>query len=160
MTNAQIALGISVVALLISLANLGWSIYKEIGLRGRVKVSVAVVEEILQGQRPEKKILIQAVNMGPGEVHLTSIPLKAPRWTKSDGRYKWGSVMPEPGMLPVTLGVGMQKLLLLPYRPDCFLNRKHARVGVGDSFGRSHWAPRKQLRRAEATYENDFPLGR
>ncbi len=159
MTTAHVALVVSVIALLVSMANLGWNIYKELGLRGRVKVSIAVVEQLIRSVGSEKKILIQAVNMGPGEVHVTSIPLKAPRWTKKAGGFEWGTVMPEPGILPVTLAVGKQAMILLPYRDDCFLSRRHARVGLGDSFGRSHWAPKKQLRRAEATYERDFPLG-
>ena len=156
MTTAHVAIVISVIALLVSIANLGWSIYKELALRGRVKVSIAVAEQFIQGRGPEKKILIQAVNMGPGEIHLTSIPLKAPRFSKKSDGYEWGSVMPEPGVLPVTLAVGKQAMILLPYRKDCFLSRRHARVGLGDSFGRSHWVPKKQLRRAEATYEKDF----
>jgi hypothetical protein len=159
MTPTQVAIVISIIALLVSMGNLGWSIYKELGLRGRVRVSIAVAEQFIQGRGSEKKILIQAVNMGPGEVHLTSIPLKPPRWADKDGLYMWGSVMPEPGTLPVALAVGKQAMILLPYRDDCFLSRRHAGVGLGDSFGRHHWAPRKQLRRAEATYEKDFPLG-
>jgi hypothetical protein len=159
MTTAQAALVISIIALLVSMASLGWNIYKELGLRARVKVSLNVVEQFIQGRGSEKKILFQATNHGPGEIHLTSIPLKAPRWSKKEGTYLWGSVMPEPGTLPVSLAVGKQALLMLPYRDDCFLSVKHARVGLGDSFGRNHWVAKKDLRRAEAAYEKDFPLG-
>jgi hypothetical protein len=159
MTTAHVAIVISIVALLVSAANLGWSIYKEMGLRARVRVSVAVVEMIGQGKRGQKKILFRAVNMGPGEVHLTSLPLKSARRARKEGGYKWGSLLPEPGGLPVSLPVGKEAHIYVPYEDDCFLRVKHARVGVGDSFGREHWAPKEQLRAAEETYREDFPLG-
>lgn len=159
-TTGHIAILISSFALAVSFASLAWNVYKELGLRPRVKVSLMVASTVIGPAIPhENRILIRAVNYGPGEVNITSIPLKSLWRHRKGGGYKWASVMPEPGQLPVNLGVGKEAFLMLAYNPDCFLSVKHARAGLGDSFGRNHWVSRKQLRRAEDTYENDFPLG-
>lgn len=163
-TRADVAIIISCLALMFTAAHFIWNVRKDRGgIRPRVQVNVVVAQIAAMGKDRGKAVMFRAVNLGPGEVHLTSLPLKG-TWRNPGGRgYKWGSVMPDPkapygNSLPVSLAVGKEALFLVPYEADSFLSVKHARVGVGDSFGRNHWAPKKQLRRAEETYEEDFPL--
>lgn len=162
MTTSQVLIALG--SLAIAVLTVVLTLRRDRGLRPQVKVSLKVALADTDGDNVVYKILFIATNMGPGEVHLVSIPLKSLRRHKKGGGYKWGSVLPEgqpggPGKLPVTLAVGKQALVLLPYRADSFLCVKHARAGLGDSFGRTHWVPKKELRAAEATYEKDFPLG-
>jgi hypothetical protein len=164
-TRADVAIFISCLALMFTAAHFIWNVRKDRGgIRPRVQVNVVVAKIAAMDKDYGKAIMIRAVNLGPGEVHLTSLPLKS-RWRNRGGHgYKWGSVMPDPkapygNSLPVSLTVGKEALFLVPYDADSFLSVKHAHVGVGDSFGKNHWAPKKQLRRAEETYEEDFPLG-
>lgn len=58
--------------------------------------------------------------------------------------------------LPYKIEVGDTVTLLLPYDANCFLKEPASHIGVSDSFGRLHYAPRKQLREAQRQFHKDF----
>lgn len=161
-TTAHIAIVISTLALAVSTFSLGWNVYKEIGLKARVKVGISVVEEVWnQGKSREKWIMIFAVNFGPGPVILTSLAVKRTWWNRKVAGGRDGSIIAESGprwssTFPIKLDVGQEARFSVPYNENSFLRFKSARVGVRDSFRREHWARRKLLRRVEADYRRDF----
>src|SRR5688572_30128361 len=65
------ALCISLLALFVSCANIGWSVYKELSLRGRVRVSFGYREIYHETfPKPLGRVMVSAVNHGPGAVKL------------------------------------------------------------------------------------------
>jgi hypothetical protein len=163
MSPVNVAIVISAISLVVSLTTLGWNIYKEFCLKPRLKVGVAVViigGEAVPGGR-QSKIVFMAVNHGPGEITITGVTLDPTRKEKrSDDITSYLLVhennSPFGTPLPATLKVGGEARIIIPYDKDSFLSRRFRRVGLRDSFKRDHWAPAKQLRRAEEEYKKDF----
>jgi hypothetical protein len=155
---------VSAVALIVSLVTFFWNVFKELGLRPRVRVTMKVMVFKYDGGETATKILIYAVNFGPGTVYLNSVTLKA-RWRdRWRGTPKYAGVIVEDRTvygnsdLPARLDVGQQAQFRLPYYEDSsVLKTPWRRVGITDSFDRTHWVPRKRLRRARKTYLRDFP---
>jgi hypothetical protein len=157
------ALIISVLALLIGFANLGWNIYRELILRGRLKVSFAV-REIVGGNMPKTtRVFISATNFGPGSVKIQMIAFnEAPLWRRLLRRVKWGVILydwtdPLNVRLPHKLEVGDSIDQVLKYGPEFILNPRTTDIGFSDNFGRHHWAPRRDLRKFREKFERDFP---
>jgi hypothetical protein len=160
MQPTTIAISISVFALLVSCLSLGWNVYKELGLRGRIKV-ICVVGEAVMGPLHKRIIIMRAVNHGPGRVLLNGITLKNTWWARMRGRNRYFTIVPDfsdplTTKLPATLDVGDPMQIVLPYNKECFLKTPSARVGLSDTFTRPHWASRKHLRRAREQYQKDF----
>jgi hypothetical protein len=63
---------------------------------------------------------------------------------------------PLSGQLPQKLEVGEGLDLLFPYNDDCMFKEGWSHIGVHDSFGRVHWAPKKQVRQAITKWRSDF----
>jgi hypothetical protein len=49
---------------------------------------------------------------------------------------------------------------MFPYKQECLLAETPKRIGISDSFGRMHWAPRRELKRAIRQYQKDFSTPR
>jgi hypothetical protein len=161
--HQQFTLWVSGTALFLSVANSLWAIYKEYGLKARVKVSVAVIEIV--GDPPpgtkQTSIRVTAVNFGPGEIMLTSLDLQNTRKTRRNGSTKFGALIADwrstlNTPFPAKLARGEQACFIVPYEKNCFLATRHARIGVLDTFDRQHWAPRKALRRAEEQWKKNY----
>jgi hypothetical protein len=58
--------------------------------------------------------------------------------------------------LPALLDVGEELTVVFPYDERCFLSEPVTHVGLIDSFGRSHWVPRKHVREAVKQFKRDF----
>ena len=58
--------------------------------------------------------------------------------------------------LPKTLDVGEEVRVVFRYDEQCFLSKPVTDVGIMDSFGRYHWAPRKDVRQAVKQFRTDF----
>lgn len=160
MRRENLAILISLLSLAISLLSLAWNIFRELGLKARVKVS-CVVGTFVSPENRENKIIISVVNFGPGEVHVKGVTLKNTWWSRLRGGSRYFLVLPEwdhpiNTRLPAKLDVGGEASLVVPFDKDCFLSSRVARVGVVDTFNRQHWASRKDLRRAREQYRKDF----
>jgi len=57
---------------------------------------------------------------------------------------------------PGEVEVGQKKDFFLTYNEDCFLKDKYSRIGIRDSFGRIHWATKKQYRLVKKEYKKKF----
>ena len=155
---------ISVLSFILSGIALGWNVYRDVIQKAHVKVSVSVVRA--QGQRAgqrEQFIRIGVTNHGPGPLRVEMIVGKrADGWRRVAHRIQHFIILLDHTnvlnpKLPVKMEVGDTISLFLPYSVDSFLNGAGTHVGVSDSFGRSHYAPRKQFVAARAVFTQDFP---
>jgi hypothetical protein len=157
------ASSLSVLSLVFAAFALGWNVYRDVVLRARVAVSVQVVERVTLGVGVEGTYLsLDATNLGPGDVIIDLIVGKhrtnRDTLTRKSKHFVFlHGQLPHSDDLPKRLAVGESASMLLPYDPDCFLKESPARVGLHDSFGRSHFAPVKQLRLAQMQFNQDFP---
>ena len=161
---ALAALAISLLALIVSFANLWWNMYRELALRGRLRVDFGVKEIIQAGCRQAvTRVVVSATNWGPGVVTVSMIAYKeASLWRRLLRRVKIGVIIWDytdalSSRLPQKLEVGDTVNLTLKYGPEFKLNPGVTHVGLNDSFGRSHWAPICDIRRFRRDYQENFP---
>jgi hypothetical protein len=154
-----VTLAISILSLVLGATALGWNIYREVVLRGQVKTTLAIGEWHSPGG-VIKEMYITAANRGPGPVQLQGFTIDAPKDTNFDVRYH---VLPVEWEHPMTtrfprmLAVGEEARLVVKYCPELFLAGGATRVGLTDTFGRTHWTPRRDGRRALEQFKKDFP---
>jgi hypothetical protein len=159
------AIAISFVSLLFAGLSLGWNIYRDVILKPKMKVRFQISTIVTAGGPaiPRPSFLnITAVNHGPGRVTCNMIHVRtAPLWRRLLRKIKHGVIIgdwtnPLSGKLPATLEVGQTLNLFLPYDKECFLASEVTHVAITDSFGRSHWAPRRDLDSARKLYHKEF----
>lgn len=165
MSTGEFALIVSIVSAAIASLSLGWNIYRDVILKGRVDVSFAVVTLIDQNRRDRPQYLnIKATNFGPGSVTLSTIVVKDTRlWTRLMRRPRYAIITldytnPLSAKLPAKVEVGDKIELFLPYDKEAFLKERFTRVGVSDYFGRIHWARAGDFKSALETWRKDFSL--
>jgi hypothetical protein len=158
-------IAISLVSLIVAGVALGWNIYRDVILKARVRVHFAVIGIVTPGQPstdPDRRLRIGVTNHGPGAVKIEMIHgQEAPLWRRLLRRPQHFVILndhtnPLNPRLPHRLEVGDTLTLLLPYNQDCFLKGAATNIGVSDSFGRLHFAPRAHIKAARALFERDF----
>jgi hypothetical protein len=161
-------IGISTLAFCVSCISLGWNIYRDIVLKARIRVRLEVrgVENEVT-LNAETALVIEATNHGPGRVHLSGLVGRvAPWWRRLVRRTQWIPIYPDLDQLqnrsgPTVIEVGETASFVLRYRSDSLLAVDGlTHVGVGDSFGRVHYAPRYVFRNAVKRFRSDFPKAR
>ena len=117
----------------------------------------------------QQLLCLSVTNMGPGTVVLHScvVMTKQHLWKKGPHGIlnpihgdptdaEPFSVGPFSGGLPVKIDVGDTKSFYFPYHKDCFLKDDVARVGIHDTYGRTTWCSRKDIKKAHKRYHEDF----
>jgi hypothetical protein len=162
------ALMLSLLALVVSAFSLGWNIYRDIILKPKVKVEfglrttygTASDGSLVRSGPPF--ILLSGINHGPGEVVCTGAVMRRFSFVRSlFQEFPYGFLMVDHGheycsALSKRLAVGEEVKIVFPHAPHTFLGNNPSRVGIKDSFGRTHWARRKDLRRACRQHKKDF----
>ncbi|MGH9932598.1 MAG: hypothetical protein ACREA9_25625 [Pyrinomonadaceae bacterium] len=159
-----VALAASCLSLVIAAISLGWNIFRDIVLKGRLKVYFGPRVLITHGSdhRPEY-LFLSATNHGPGSLKLQSVVLLQTSWWRHLFRRKKHAFLvhdftnPLSGKLPTKLEVGESIDLLFPYDKDAFLSGDWTRVGITDSFGRTHWATDASVNDACKRWREKFP---
>lgn len=168
----NIAIWISIVAVIISGISLGWNIYRDIILKPSLKTDISfgslipsptggnpsLLTSKSNPRGPRPFIVIEGVNHGPGAIRCTAIRLRAtddeggslPRVLLHDTSHEASDA------LPCTIEPGQPIHLALPYVHDCFLQEPIVRIGIKDSFDRIHWAPKRSLAEMKEQYRRDF----
>jgi hypothetical protein len=148
---------------LIACLSLGWNIYRDVVLKAKVDVSFAIVTLIHPSSPTKPQYLnLKVVNFGPGPVTVSMICAKnTSLWMRLRKRTKRAVITadytnPLSAKLPAKIEVGDKIELLLPYDKDCFLRHPFTHVGVNDYYGRRHWAPKGELKKAYETWKKDF----
>ena len=163
-------IGVSFLSLTLASVALGWNIYRDVVLKARVRVRFAVVSFMSQGDKTmeqlgKPQLRIAATNHGPGPVTITMIVGQiAPLWRRLIRRPQHFVILndktnPLNPQLPCRLEVGETLSLYLLYDESCFLKQKATRIGVDDSFGRLHFAPRRDVTTGRQQYQKDFMSG-
>ena len=148
------ALVISLIALFVSGANLGWSIYKELALRARIRIQVRFsVIDHQSFAKPLHRVVVSVTNLGPGKVRLVMLDLRrVSLWRRLTRRCLFGVLIydyahPLGGKLPYSLDIG--EGIDYTFSPeDSFLEGSYDQVGIRDSFGRVHWCSRAAVKEA------------
>ena len=136
--------------------SLGWNVYRDVILKGKLKVNFMLADIVSVGSSAEARIVLSAVNMGPGTLNLQMIHSKnAPLWRILFRKIQHGIITydnPIDGSrLPTKLDVGDTATFLFDYHAP-FIREKFTHIGIRDSFGRVHWADRRDVRRAKRFY--------
>ena len=167
MSTAEIAIAISVLSAVAAALSLGWNIYRDIVLKPKVKVDFAVALGCRFYERtPSEKVgtflRIAVTNFGPGAVKVSTIHVRDTSfWKKLRGktRRRFAIAQRKDGMgdeLPKKLEVGEDISLLLPYSKNSFIGEGWTHIGVNDTFGRMHWAKKRDIDTAHKHWQRDF----
>ena len=159
MTTADWALVISIISALISAAGFVWNVWsKFIYPKAKLHVSFGMAQIIEMGSDWTPSVLrLSATNMGPGEVTLNNalVDFKR-RFYESDGVGLLATLIDFPLLMDHSkghLGAGFPKKLAVGEQYSAYLVPAHhalakgnyQRIGFTDSFGRAHWAPRRDI---------------
>ena len=163
MDKSSIAILISFISVVFAATSLGWNIYRDVLLRPRVRLFVDKKVIVQQGTPPSPPYIgFWATNHGPGTVRLLSVMLlKTSLWRRLLRRQKMAILTldhlnPYTGHLPTKLDVGESVDLFVNYDKDCFLQHDFNKVGITDTFGNSHWAPLKSIKRLRSKWLDEI----
>ena len=159
----DITLIIAIIAICISFFTAGWTVYRDIFQRPKFKVSIAIKSIHQAGREPiGPDIYIEALIIGPIPNRLGVIFCQKTwfqrRLDQSKGMAFISSDYAHSAATSPTdrIEVGDTGTRILPYDIDCFLSEDWARVGIKDGYGRTHWAPKKQLLNVREKYQRDM----
>jgi hypothetical protein len=152
MSNMAILI-MSLSSLLIAALALGWNIYRDVIMKGRVKMTFGWCSIIAGQEITPDMIMISGVNHGPGKLVIQSIVLKKTSLLKFLSRKSeksWIKLTERPSEgsdeLPKELDVGDELLLLFPSSVE-FAGADFSHIGLKDNFGRMHWAKKKDVQK-------------
>src|SRR5712675_722184 len=157
-STADWALVISICSAIVSLAGFVWNVWsKFIYPKPRVQVSFSFMRVVQGNFSGEKVLVLSATNMGPVQVTLYYALVTYSRWARrlsSVGLLNplhnypaqtTHSIGPFGGGLPKKLDVGEQFSVYLLPDHEMLAKGDYERIGFSDTFGRSHWAPRRRI---------------
>ena len=155
----------SVLAIAISSLTLGWTIYRDVIRKPIFRVDIAVKKIVQAGHDHDGPyVFVEALNLGPipNRIGLTFLRKNWIRRRVLDRKNGSAMLYPDYHHWATTkastrLEIGDQANFVFPYNNESFLKDNFLQVGVADGFGRIHWAPRRDLRKARKKYRKDFP---
>src|SRR5437764_4290464 len=110
---------ISVIAMTLSAVSLGWNVYRDVILKPRVKVraSIRAVVHLGVNNDPPIKLMVTAVNFGPGDVYCQSVLARNARlFRRLTRRVENWFVLHESPQLPQKLTMGQPLNVMIPYK--------------------------------------------
>ena len=154
---------VSLVSLSVAMLTLGWTIYRDAVQKPRFRVSIDLKYVHQAGYETEGPfIFVEAVNLGPSPNRL-GMPRATMSWwqRRTNPKDSTAFIYPDFSHMSATpadsrIDVGDMGTFVFPYDKECFLKLDCTRVGVADGYGRVHWAPRSELRRARDRYRERF----
>ena len=160
-----IAIILSVISLAFAGIALGWNIYRDVVLKPRMKVSLAISTLHSRGASDyTTHIDISATNFGPSAITAEMIEGRVVPWllVRLFRKSKYFVVVndqsnPLSARLPTKMEVGERINILFPHEADSFLKNGPTHIGLRDSFRRIHWAPKRDIARAITQFQKDFP---
>jgi hypothetical protein len=128
-------------------------------------MSIAVKHIVRAGQPADgPHIFLEALNVGPIPNRI-GVPFARKSWLKrrfTDKANGVAFIYPNHGHWATTksaarIEVGDSATFVFPYQERCFLEEDFSQIGMSDGFGVIHWAPRRELRKAQEAYQKAFP---
>jgi len=157
------AILISVFSMLIAALSLGWNIYRDVVLKPKLSVSVAIKTIVGAGiGRSPEMVCVSATNFGPGSIKLNAILLKDSSLLRRITRNVRNAYIvhdyenPHTSELPIRLEVGESANYFFRYDQDCLLSESFTHVGLSDSFSRVHWASKRSFQKLRNRWLVDF----
>ena len=165
-----VALCVSILALSASFLSLGWNIYRDVVLKPRLKVAFGIKSMLREGEEHRLSemgpplLILEITNHGPGEVVCSGAVAKTESFAflrSLFGKLSYRFITPDFKhplcfRLPYRIVVGEKIQIIFPYNQECFLAEAPMRIGINDSFDRTHWASRQELKRAIQQYRTDL----
>ena len=159
MKPINLAIIISFLSLLVAAFSIGWNIYRDVIMKARLRVNfmIAMISHPTFSE-PLERLNISATNFGPGKIKCSMLQLKETSFWKRIIRKDKHAVLindytdPLSSPLPCDLDVGESATFLFKLNQDCFLLEDWTHIGVSDSFGRIHWAPKKNVSVAKKSF--------
>jgi hypothetical protein len=159
MTTADWALVISICSAVVSLASFIWNVWSTfIYPKPKVRVSFAMVQILEFDSDDMPSVLhLRAINMGPGEVSLRKALTVFHEHIFQSKRFGLLSTLDNYPLhgdttrgylgagFPVKLAVGEEFSAYLTPAHEALAKGDYRRIGFTDSFGRYHWAPRRDI---------------
>ena len=180
MQTAGWALVVSLFSFAVSLAGFVWAVWsKWVYPKARVRVSCAVMNLITDDDL-SKFVGVYATNFGPSDTTLKLLVTRQrpPGWAwrlkvGRSRRWKDGWLMSTNDVdlaisgeghglasgMPHKLAVGAEFGTYLPFKHRHLYKGEIVDVGLVDVFGRTHWAPRKSVRKVIETVRKEWPEG-
>ncbi len=153
------SLTLSIFSIGLACLALGWNIYRDIILKPRVQTTIGVYDlQLEDGCTIDARIEVRATNFGPGEIVIQNLVASRRRLLNRPPYVVIIAETRKPGCdsIPARKSVGDTVSFCVPYTGDSFLGQNLLRVGLVDTFGRCHWARRKNLWQAKQQYNKDF----
>jgi hypothetical protein len=156
-STADWALVISICSAVVSFAGFVWNVWsKFIFPKPRVYITFGMMRVVQGGSSGEQILALGATNMGPVQVTLYSALVTYSRWAQLSSvgllnplhnypAQTTHSIGPFSGGLPKKLDVGEQFSVYLIPDHEMLAKGDYQRIGFTDTFGRSHWAPRRRI---------------
>ncbi|MDZ7660927.1 hypothetical protein [Thiohalophilus sp.] len=162
MNKEEIALIISMLSFGVAALALGWNIYRDVILKPRLQVTVKKSLIAREGRPNTTHLMISGVNFGPGAIRLNIIRfMHSFIFSKLLKKWRHGVLIhdyrnPLSGQLPTSLEIGEKIDLIFPWDEECLCSSKPTHIGLADSFGRTHWASKKEVKKVIKEWEADF----
>ena len=149
--SGTISLLISMSSLLIAGLALGWNIYRDVVMKGRVRIRFGWRVIIDGQQKTPDMIVLSGVNHGPGKVVLQMIITKNTslvRRLRCTVQHGFVKLVEQPSefsdRLPKELDIGDELNLMFPSSAG-FASVDFTHIGLRDNFNRIHWARKKEV---------------
>ena len=162
MKHETLAILISVFSIIMAALALGWNIYRDIILKPRLKVRLSIGMFMSEIYKSPDKLTIEATNFGPDKIKCVVVRIKnVTLLGKILGKNQYGFLVPDytdpyNSKMPCKLDVGDICYWLFPFDKNCFLAEPCTHIGISDSFGRTHWVPKKDILEAQKEYKKKF----
>jgi hypothetical protein len=99
------------------------------------------------------------VNLGPGDITLEMAVVRMQpallAWLKKEEGLRLAVHEFKNGLnaqLPIKLAVAEKMMISFPIEENCILDQHPLRIGLRDTYGRAHWVPVKDLKKAQRDY--------
>lgn len=152
-----VPLVISSLSFLVSIGAFFWSVYRDIILKPKMRVRIQILEEAFGKEEP--RVILSIVNHGPGRVKYNLLLMKrvsARLWDRVRRRNTKYFAIDKP-TITGDLERGDRSDHVLPFAIPTV---DFTHLGVQDTFGRTHWAPKRDIRDLRKTYEGLKAQGR
>jgi hypothetical protein len=162
MQREDLAVLVSFISLAVAATSLGWNIYRDMFLRGRLRVRFGLRHiHHPTFPKPLRRFVFSVTNLGPGKVKIQMLQLrKVSLWKRIRRKCEFATLFhdyehPLGGQLPYDLEPGQGMNLTFPVSQDSFAGEGYTHIGISDSFGRIHWCSRREMYAAQEAFNRE-----
>ena len=162
MASDSTAIWISLASASIAALALGWNIYRDVLLKPKMKVVFGKRILVSHGVTNKPTINLSVTNMGPGRCKIDGIYVRMHSpWLRIRKKVRLAAFLPDylnPGnpRIPHSVDLGDTVNFFWEYNKDRLGLLEYNQIGVSDSFGRVHWAPKSEYLETVVGLGRDF----